>query len=486
MEEEEQTKKQISDLNSPFIPPRHHDGRSFTRDEIWEEVKRQLRLAGPLVTVNVLISCLQMISVMFVGHLGQLPLAGASMATSFASVTGFSLLNGMGSALETFCGQSYGAKQYHMLGIHLQRAMVVLLLVSFPLAVVWFNAGDILRLLGQDSEIAAEAGRYARCMIPSIFAFAIQLSHVRFLQAQNNVLPMTVIAAATAVLHCFVCWGLVFRSGLGNRGAALANAMSYWINAVALAVYVRVSPSCRRTWTGFSSEAFRGIFNFLKLSIPSALMLSLEIWSFEMVVLLSGLLPNPKLETSVLSISLNTAYMIYMIPLGISGAVSTRVSNELGARRSMAAILAGRVAMGMVATEGTMAAIIIIVGRRLWGYSYSTDETMVGYLAQILVLLAILHIFDGIQSILSGITRGCGRQKIGAFINLGAYYLVGIPTSIFLAFFLGIGGKGLWMGIMVAVFLQALFLGILILSTNWDSEVSFSSSLKTSLTIYIM
>ncbi|XP_050941253.1 protein DETOXIFICATION 16-like isoform X2 [Cucumis melo] len=298
--------------------------------------------------------------------------------------------------------------------------------------------------------------------------------------AQNNVLPMTVIAAATAVLHCFVCWGLVFRSGLGNRGAALANAMSYWINAVALAVYVRVSPSCRRTWTGFSSEAFRGIFNFLKLSIPSALMLSLEIWSFEMVVLLSGLLPNPKLETSVLSISLNTAYMIYMIPLGISGAVSTRVSNELGARRSMAAILAGRVAMGMVATEGTMAAIIIIVGRRLWGYSYSTDETMVGYLAQILVLLAILHIFDGIQSILSGITRGCGRQKIGAFINLGAYYLVGIPTSIFLAFFLGIGGKGLWMGIMVAVFLQALFLGILILSTNWDSEVKKAADRVTS------
>ena len=87
--EEEQTKKQS--LNSPFIPPRHH-GRSFTRDEIWDEVKRQVLLAGPLVTVNVLISCLQMISVMFVGHLGQLPLAGASMATSFASVTGFSLL----------------------------------------------------------------------------------------------------------------------------------------------------------------------------------------------------------------------------------------------------------------------------------------------------------------------------------------------------------------------------------------------------------
>ncbi|XP_038890578.1 protein DETOXIFICATION 16-like [Benincasa hispida] len=432
------------------------------------------------MTVNLLINCLQMISVMFVGHLGQLPLAGASMATSFASVTGFSLLNGMGSALETFCGQSYGAKQYHMLGIHLQRAMVVVLLVSFPLAAVWFNAGDILRLLGQDSEIAAEAGHYARYMIPSIFAYAIQQCHVRFLQTQNNVLPMAVIAAATAVLHCFVCWALVFRSGLGNRGAALANAMSYWINAVALAVYVRVAPSCRKTWTGFSGEAFCGILNFVKLAIPSAVMLSLEIWSFEMVVLLSGLLPNPKLETSVLSISLNTIYMIYMIPLGISGAVSTRVSNELGAGRAKVAILAGRVAMGTVATEGTVAAIIIVIGRRLWGYCYSTDETVVGYLAKILIFLAILHIFDGIQSIFSGITRGCGRQKIGAFINLGAYYLVGIPMAIFLAFFQGIGGKGLWMGIIMGVFTQALFLGILILCTNWDKEVKKAADRVTS------
>lgn len=69
----------------------------------------------------------------------------------------------------------------------------------------------------------------------------------------------------------------------------------------------------------------------------------------------------------------------------------------------MAAILAGRVAMGMVATEGTMAAIIIVLGRRLWGYCYSTDETVVGYLTQIMGLLAILHFFDGIQSIFSGL-----------------------------------------------------------------------------------
>lgn len=179
----------------------------------------------------------------------------------------------MGSALDTFCGQSFGAKQYHMLGIHKQRAMLVLLLVSVPLAVVWYNTGHILAFLGQDPEISAEAGLYARFMIPSIFAVALLQCHIRFLQAQNNVVPMMLATGFTTLLHILTCWGLVFKSGLGNKGAALANSISYWINALLLAIYVRVSPSCKKTWTGFSREALHDVLKFLRLAIPSAVML---------------------------------------------------------------------------------------------------------------------------------------------------------------------------------------------------------------------
>ncbi|PRQ37515.1 hypothetical protein RchiOBHm_Chr4g0403421 [Rosa chinensis] len=49
---------------------------------------------------------------------------------------------------------------------------------------------------------------------------------------------------------------------------------------------------------------------------------------------------------------------------------------------------------------------------------------------------------------------------------------MGIPTSILLAFVFHIGGKGLWMGIIVALFVQALFLGIIILFTDWEKEVN--------------
>ncbi|XVE80023.1 hypothetical protein DITRI_Ditri14bG0105500 [Diplodiscus trichospermus] len=459
-------------LESPLVS-RYKDFESqegFGKDEILAEVKKQLLLAGPLVSVNLLIFALQIISVMFVGHLGNLALSGASMATSFASVTGFSLLKGMASALDTFCGQSYGAKQYQTLGIHLQRAMIVLLLVSIPLALIWANAVDILLFFRQDPEISAEAGQYARFMLPSIFGFAIQECHIRFLQTQNNVVPMVAISGFTTLLHILICWILVFKSGLGNKGAALANTFSYWINALLLVLYVRISPSCKKTWTGYSKEAFHGIPKFLRLSIPSAIMLCLEIWSFEMMVLLSGLLPNPKLETSVLAISLNTCSTIYMIPLGLSAAVSTRASNELGAGRARAAYLAVCVAVLIVATEGILAGTFMISGRKFWGYFYSKDEQVVNYVAEMLLLIAASHFIDGIQSVLAGAARGCGWQRIGALINLGAYYLMGIPSSIILAFLYHLGGKGLWTGLIVALFVQASALAIVTLSTKWEQE----------------
>jgi len=56
------------------------------------EMKKQLKLAGPLIMANVLQFMLEIVSVMFVGHLGELALSGASMATSFGSVTGLNLL----------------------------------------------------------------------------------------------------------------------------------------------------------------------------------------------------------------------------------------------------------------------------------------------------------------------------------------------------------------------------------------------------------
>ncbi|KAI3997131.1 hypothetical protein MKX01_008975 [Papaver californicum] len=464
-------------LNSPLIfrisEEEEENNKNCRSGIIIEEVKKQLWLSGPLIAVNLLQFCIQLISIMFVGHLGELSLSGASMATSFATVTGFNLLMGMGSALDTLCGQSYGAKQYHMLGIHMQRGMLVLLLVSVPLAFVWANTGRILIAVGQDPEISAKAGVYARYMIPCLFAYGLLQCYIRFLQTQNIVFPMMISSAITALLHFLVCWVLVFKAGLGNRGAAMASSISYWINLILLVLYVKYSGKCERTWTGFSKEALHDILNFIRLAIPSAIMVCLELWSFELTVLLSGLLPNPKLETSVLSICLNTCALLWMIPTGLVGL--TRVSNELGAGHPRAARLAVQVVFVLAVTEGILIGTIMILVRHILGKAFSNEKEVVDYVAFMMPILAVSNFFDGIQSALSGAVRGCGWQDIGAFVNLGSYYLVGIPSAVLLAFALHVGGKGLWVGIICALLVQNLSLLIIILRTNWEQEAKRAS-----------
>ncbi|XP_026389523.1 protein DETOXIFICATION 16-like isoform X3 [Papaver somniferum] len=417
-------KEETCSLNSPLISPNREENKA---EIIIEEVKKQLWLSGPLITVNLLHFCIQLISVMFVGHLGELSLSGASMATSFATVTGFSLLMGMASALDTLCGQSYGAKQYHMLGIHMQRGMFILLLVSIPLAFALANTCRILIFVGQDPEISAQAGVYAGYMIPCLFGYALLQCYVRFLQTQNIVFPMM------------------------------------------------YSGKCERTWTGFSKEALHDILNFIRLAIPSAIMVCLEVWSFELVVLLSGLLPNPKLETSVLSICLNTGSLVSMISSGLSSAVSTRVSNELGADNPQAARLAVKVALVLAASQGILIGAIMILVRNIWGSAYSTEKEVVDYVALMMPILAVSNFIGGLQVVLSGTARGCGWQKIGAYVNLGSYYLVGIPSAVLLAFVLHAGGKGLWVGMVCALFVQGFSLLIITVRTNWEQEAKRAS-----------
>ncbi|WJX21289.1 Protein DETOXIFICATION 16 [Trifolium repens] len=468
-----------SNLETPLCSNQHrnHELEEHTyvpccciREDVVEEAKKQLWLAGPLIAVSLLQYSLQMISIMFVGHLGKLPLSGASLGNSFASVTGYSVLLGMGSALETLCGQAYGAKKYHMLGVHTQRAMLVLLALSIPLSLIWFNTSNILISLGQDYEISIEAGTFNTWMIPGLFGYAIIQCLNRFLQTQNNVFPMLISSGITTLVHVVFCWAFVFEYGLGIKGAALAISLSYWVNVIMLVIYINSSTTCASTWNGVSKEALNDILSFLKLALASAVMICLEYWSFEMVVLLSGLLPNPQLETSVLSISLNTCWMVYMISVGLGGAISTRVSNELGCGNARGALLALRVMIVIAIIEGSSVVLVTILVRNVWGKLYSNEDEVVKYVAKMMPLLALSDFLDGFQCVLSGAARGCGWQNLCASINLGAYYVVGIPSAILFAFIFHIGGMGLWMGIICGLCVQGIALIAVNVCTDWDRE----------------
>ncbi|KAF3613190.1 MATE efflux family protein 8 [Capsicum annuum] len=443
---------------------------AVTRKVFVDELKEASHIAIPMIIVTVSQYLLRVSPMIMLGHLGELSLSSASIATSLSNVTGYSLLFGMSSALETLCGQAYGAGQYRKLGTYTYSAIICLFLVCIPVSVLWIFTDKLLILMGQDPSIAAEAGKYAIWLIPTLFPYAILQSLVRYLQAQSIILPMLINAVASLCFQVTVCWAFIFKLNLGSTGAALSIGLSYWLNVILLMFYVKYSSACEKTRASFSRDVFLTIGDFFRFAIPSAVMVCLEWWSFEIIILLSGLLPNPMLETSVLSICFTTTSVHYHVPYSFGAAASTRVSNELGAGRPQAAKIALAAVIVLSATEVVLASITLFAVRHVWGSAFTYEKEVVTYVAEITPILCISIIMDGTQAVLSGVARGSGWQHIGAYVNLGAYYLVGIPAALLLGFVLHLNGKGLWSGLVAGTIVQSISLSLVTGFTNWEKQ----------------
>ena len=180
---------------------------------------------------------------------------------------------GMASALETLCGQAYRAQQYQKFGTQTYTAIFSLIIVCLPLSITWIYMGKILIFIGQDPLISHEAGKFTMWLVPALFAYAILQPLVRYFQMQSLIIPMLVSSCASLAFHVPLCWVLVFESGLGSLGGALAIGVSYWLNVVFLVLYMKYSSACAKTRVPISLELLRGVGEFFKFAIPSSVMI---------------------------------------------------------------------------------------------------------------------------------------------------------------------------------------------------------------------
>ncbi|XLS97045.1 hypothetical protein HN51_039780, partial [Arachis hypogaea] len=148
-------------------------------------------------------------------------------------------------------------------------------LVFLSLSLLWICLGKIMILCGQDPLISQEAEKFAVCLIPT-YLLMLQFS------------PSFAI---------FLC-----KFQLGNLGSAFSIGILYWLNVILLGLYMKFSTQCEMTCAPISMELFHDFGEFLCYTVPSAGMIYLEWWSFELLTLPSELLPNPELEVSFLSI----------------------------------------------------------------------------------------------------------------------------------------------------------------------------------------
>ncbi|KAK1370016.1 Protein DETOXIFICATION [Heracleum sosnowskyi] len=311
------------------------------------------------------------------------------------------VLYGMASALETLCGQAHGAKQHKKLSSYTYGAIICLLLFCIPVAILWIYMEKILILIHQDPLISREAGKFSIWSIPALFSCAILQPLVCYLQSQYLVLHLLASSVATLAFHVPNCWAFVFKFKMGSEGAALAIGLSYWFNAIFLGLYAMYSLKCAATRAPISMEVFSTIKDFLCLGIPSALMVCLEWWAYEVVILLAGIMKNPQLETSVLSISITVAVLHYFAPFALGVAASIRVSNELGAGNPKALQMTVWVVLVLGVIEVSIATFAFFSMRHVLGRAFVSDNQIVDYVRRMTPFICLTMILDSIQGILS-------------------------------------------------------------------------------------
>ncbi|ONK72444.1 uncharacterized protein A4U43_C04F19500 [Asparagus officinalis] len=312
----------------------------------------------------------------------------------------------MGSAVETLCGQAYGANKYEMLGIYMQRSTILLMATGVPLAIIYAFSRPLLVLVGQSQDIAKYASIYVYGLIPQIFAYAANFPIQKFLQAQSIVTPSAVISACTVGAHILLSWVVVYELGLGLLGASLVLSFSWWVVVVAQFVYILTTRKCRFTWTGFSVQAFFGLPEFLKLSMASAVMLCLETWYFQVLVLIAGLLKNPELALDSLSICMIISGWVFMISVGFNAAASIRVSNELGAGNPKSAAFSVVAVTMLSCLVSVVIAIVVLCLRGYISYIFTEGERVAQAVSELTPLLAVTLILNGIQPVLSAAADG--------------------------------------------------------------------------------
>ncbi|CAN0913704.1 Protein DETOXIFICATION 7 [Linum grandiflorum] len=285
-------------------------------------------------------------------------------------------------------------------------------------------------------------------------------------------MPMLLSSVAALCVHVPMCWVLSYNCGLGNVGAAVSIGLAYWFNAGLLVCYMRWSSSCEKSRGVCWGDVLSCVGEFWRFAVPSAVMVCLEWWTFELLVLLAGLLPNAALETSVLSICLTTTSLHYYVQYGIGAAASTGVSNELGAGNPEKAKAVIKSAAAISTTEAIVVSTTLFCCRSFFGYVFSNEGEVVEYVSEVAPLLCMSVIVDSSLAVLSGVARGSGWQHIGAYVNLGAYYGIGMPVAVVMCFVVGLDGEGLWIGILTASTLQAGLFGFVTVFTDWELQAS--------------
>ncbi|KAE8892417.1 hypothetical protein PF005_g12744 [Phytophthora fragariae] len=439
-------------IDSP-ANPKDYELHDEPQPNTAEEFKILLKLVGPVMITTLLEFFPGFVAVTLAGNIdspyAQHYIDAATFSIMLINLSSFSVGFGLASALDTLCSQAYGAKRFEKIGVYFQTGIVVLGAILLPVfAINWFTE-DILLWLGQDAEVARLSGLFSRYMLPGIpFLYLYELTR-KVLQAQNIMTPLVIIAAIGNTVNIAAGYVLAYHTSIGFHGIAIGCSLGNSVLPLLLVPYFISRPHHLRQWwcqPWSFKAAIRYVGVFLRLGVPGMLMLVMEMWAFEALTILSGLLPHHVVAVAAHSVLVNVNLLVYTAFDGLSVAANIRIGNCLGAGLAKTAKPACVVVLLMTFI------LALTFTAALYGFSGQIPRLFLDtgdgadLASKVLAIWSPLTIVDGLNAVTQGVLRGAGKQKAAAITNGLAYYIFGVPLGALLAFQYDLGVEGLWLG----------------------------------------
>ncbi len=425
------------------------------------ELAATLRLAVPVIGVQVGLMLMGVVDVVMVGRVSAPALAAVALGNIvFLGVAQFGA--GLVMALDPLVSQALGAGDRAGAASAVQRGLVLACLVALPLALVMWPSERLFAALGQPAEVVPVAGAFVRASVPGLVPYLVFNALRQALQAMHRTRAIVVAIVAGNVANLVFNLALVRgrwgAPALGAVGSAWSSTGARWLMAAALvlAAWPALRPVLR-PWRPGAWRA-RALAPLARVGLPIGVQQCLEFFAFGLTGLLVGRLgtvPMAGHETA-----LNLAALVFMVPLGVGAAAAVRVGHAVGRGDPAGARRASRVATAVgVGFMAVTASLMLLAPRALAGL-YTADAAVLAVAAALIPLAGVFQVFDGLQVVSLGVLRGAGDTRAPMLVNLVGFWLVGLPLGSWLCFGRGLGARGLWWGLVAGLATVAVVLAL--------------------------
>ncbi|MGR6330299.1 MATE family efflux transporter [Sphingomonas sp. XXL09] len=432
------------------------------------EGRALLALAGPLVGANLLQMAIAAVDVVFVARLGAVDLAAATLAAFLFNLLSYALI-GLTSAAAPLIAAERGRKAHAVRTVRrsVRMALWVGIAGSVPVMLLLWQGEALLRLAGQDAEVARRAGGFLMVLLAAV-PLAVAAGVMRTAAAALGRPGWAFLATGLALVVDIVGnWMLIFGHGpapaLGLVGSAIANLVSFAVMALAYVVILLRDPRLRRYhlfgrwWTIDWARAG----DIGRIGAPIMATWMLEGGLFGGAALLMGLIGVT--DVAAHAIALNIAAFAFQLPFGIAQAATIRVGLAYGAGDRRWIARAGNVALALgIGVMAVTAATIWIAPRALIGIYLDTEApanaAVVTLAIRFLAVAAVFQLADGAQAVAAGVLRGLQDTRVPMLIAAFGYWVIGFGSSVALGFATPLAGTGVWWGLAAGLLVVALLL----------------------------